>query len=53
MLYEPAESLTLQGFPNRLRHDSRWQTEGFAMGHAIPVRTDYTALCITAEFDPR
>jgi hypothetical protein len=42
-LYQPAESLTLQGFPNRLRHDSRWQTEGFAMGHAIPVRTDYTA----------
>jgi transposase len=40
--YQPAESLTLQGFPNRLRHDSRWQTEGFAMGHAIPVRTDYT-----------
>src|SRR5262245_27426258 len=30
-------------FPNRSRHDSRWQTEGFAMGQAIPVRTDYTA----------
>jgi hypothetical protein len=25
-LYQPAESLTLQGFPNQLRHDSRWQT---------------------------
>src|SRR6266446_4419221 len=43
LLYQPAESLTLQGFPNRLRHDSRWQTEGLPWGHAIAVRTDYTA----------
>src|SRR5205807_2909729 len=27
-LYQSAEWLTLWGFPNRPRHDSRWQTEG-------------------------
>src|SRR5215510_9457553 len=26
--YQAAERLTLWGFPNRSRHDSRWQTEG-------------------------
>src|SRR6516162_6434489 len=28
VLYQSAEWLTLKGFPNRPRHDSRWQTEG-------------------------
>src|SRR5262249_42479064 len=31
-LYQSAEWLTLQGFPNRPRHDSRWQTEGVCHG---------------------
>jgi hypothetical protein len=31
------------GSADRRRRDSRWQTEGFAMGYAIPIRTDYTA----------
>jgi hypothetical protein len=31
-LYQSAEWLTLWGFPNRPRHDSRWQTEGVCHG---------------------
>src|SRR5215472_2336864 len=31
-LYQSAEWVTLQGFPNRPRHDSRWQTEGVCHG---------------------
>ena len=42
-LYQSAECLTLQGFPNHSQNDSTWQTEGFAMGQAIVVRTDYTS----------
>src|SRR5262249_37433109 len=30
--YQSAEWLTLQGFPNRQGHDSRWQTEGVCHG---------------------
>src|SRR6266702_3252362 len=43
VLYQFAECLTLQGFPNHSQNDSTWQTEGFAMGQAIAVRTDYTS----------
>src|SRR6516164_7401792 len=32
VLYQSAEWLTLKGFPNRPRHDSRWQTEGVCHG---------------------
>src|SRR5262247_3475149 len=42
-LYQSAECLTLQGFPNHSQNDSTWQTEGFAMGQAIAVRMDYTS----------
>jgi hypothetical protein len=31
-LYQSSERLTLEGFPNRGRHDSRWQTEGVCHG---------------------
>src|SRR5262249_14622435 len=43
LLYQFAECLTLQGFPNHSQNDSTWQTEGFAMGQAIAVRMDYTS----------
>src|SRR6266566_8508355 len=43
VLYQFAECLTLQGFPNHSQNDSTWQTEGFAMGQAIAVRRDFTS----------
>jgi putative transposase len=42
-LYQSAECLTLQGYPNHSQNDSTWQTERFAMGQAIAVRMDYTS----------
>src|SRR6266487_1889334 len=43
ILYQSAECLTLQGFPNHSQNDSTWQTEGFAMGQAIAVGRDFTS----------
>ena len=44
-LDQPAECLTLRGFPNQRQTDSRWQTEGrLPWARLLRCGTDYTAV---------